>query len=178
MDNYIVFLKGINVGGHKKVPMAELRSLLSQLGFENIQTYIQSGNILLNTSQDKLAIERIIFEGIKSHFGFESNVLVKTAKDLQHVFNNCPFSEEKKKSSHFLMFHDTPTEDMIIIALEKTYEDEEFYILQDCLYFYSIKGYGKVKFSANFFERKFKTFGTSRSYNTMVKLLSLSSENS
>ena len=178
MNSYIVLLKGINVGGHKKVPMAELRDLLTQLGFENVLTYIQSGNIILNASQGKLAIERIIFEGIKSNFGFESYVLVKTAKELQCIFDNCPFSEEKKKSSHFLMFHNTPTENMIKITSEKTYEEEEFFILQNCLYFYSIKGYGKVKFNANFFERKFKTFGTSRNYNTMVKLLSLSSENS
>ena len=51
MKTFIALLRGINVGGHKKVPMAELRELLTKIGLENVQTYIQSGNVVFQSSQ-------------------------------------------------------------------------------------------------------------------------------
>ena len=174
---YLVLLKGINVGGHKKVPMAELRDLLTKSGFENVQTYIQSGNVILQSSEKKSGkIGKIIKDNILKHFGFEVSVLVLLRKDLKRICDDYPFSEEKKKASYFMMLHVAPSDDMIKFASEKVYEGEDYKIINDCIYYYSAKGFGKSKFNANFFERKLKTFATARNYNTMVKLLSLSSE--
>lgn len=177
MKTYIVLLKGINVGGHKKVPMAELREQMSKSGFEQVQTYIQSGNVILKSSEKStLIIEKTIKNVILNHFGFEVYVLVMTRFDLKRIFDNCPFSEGKKKASYFMMLHDAPNEASIKVASEKIYEGEEFVIINDCIYFFCAKGYGQAKFNVNFFERKLETFATARNYNTMVKLLSLSLE--
>lgn len=177
MKTYIALLRGINVGGHKKVPMAELRELLTKSGLENVSTYIQTGNIIFQTLEKDISIlEESIKKNILNHFGFEISVLVKTRQDLKRIFDASPFSEEKKKASYFTMLHDTPDEDLVKEASEKVYEGEEYQIINDCLYFYCEKGYGQAKFNMNFFERKLKTSATSRNYNTMVKLLSLSSE--
>jgi uncharacterized protein (DUF1697 family) len=178
MKTYIALLKGINVGGHKKVPMAELRELLTKTGFENVQTYIQSGNVILqsNTS-DIYKIESDIEKSIEDYFGFEVSVLVKARQDLQRIFDNSPFTEEKKKASYFMMLHDCPSDDLVKEASEKVYEGEEYNIVNDCIYYNYENGLGKAKFNVNFFERKFKTFATARNYNTMVKLLALSSKN-
>jgi len=171
---YIALLKGINVGGHKKVPMADLRELLTKSGFENVKTYIQSGNVILQSSEKRIQkIEEIIKKAILDHFGFEVSVLVKTRQGLQQIFNDSPFTEEKKQASYFMMLHDIPDENLIKEALEKVYEGEEYQIINDCIYYYSAKGFGQSKFNANYFERKLKTFATARNYNTMVKLLSL-----
>ena len=98
MNTYITLLKGINVGGHKKVPMAELRESLTKSGFQNVQTYIQSGNVMLQSKiGDISTIEIGIEKTIKDDFGFEVSVLVKTRKELQCIFDNSPFEEEKKK---------------------------------------------------------------------------------
>ena len=59
-------------------------------------------------------------------------------------------------------------------AIEKLYKGEEYFIINDCIYFFCEKGYGQAKFNMNFFEKKLKTIGTTRNYNTMLKLLSLS----
>ena len=78
MNTYIALLKGINVGGHKKVPMADLRELLSKSGFENVQTYIQSGNVILQSNNSDISkIESDIEKSIEDYFGFEVSVLVK-----------------------------------------------------------------------------------------------------
>jgi uncharacterized protein (DUF1697 family) len=178
MRAYIVLLKGINVGGHKKVPMAELRELLTISGLQNVQTYIQSGNAIFQSSENNVhKLEQLIQEVIKSKFGFEVPVLIKTAKDLQRIINTCPFPEEKKQASYFTLLHDVPDQELVQIASEKIYEGEEYEIIKDCIYFFCESGYGQAKFNANFFERKLKTFATSRNYNTMIKLIAMSSKN-
>lgn len=177
MQTHIALLKGINVGGHKKVPMAELRELLIKSGFENVKTYIQSGNVIFLSSEDNIQnLEDTLQNKIHTYFGFEVLVLVRTRNHLKQIFENCPFSEEKKKSSYFMMLHDIPNEDLVKIASEKVYEAESYRILNDCIYFFCEKGYGQAKFNVNFFERKLQTFATARNYNTMLKLLSLSAE--
>jgi uncharacterized protein (DUF1697 family) len=178
MNIYIVLLKGINVGGHKKVPMAELREILTTSGFENVQTYIQSGNVIIQSlEKNTQKIEEIIKNAILNHFGFEVSVLVISRFNLKRIFDDSPFSEEKKKASYFMMLHDTPDDELVKIASEKIYEGEEYKIIKDCIYYFNEKGFGQAKFNANFFERQLKTFATARNYNTMVKLLSLSGEN-
>ncbi len=175
MTTYIVLLKGINVGGHKKMPMADLRDLLTKSGFENVKTYIQSGNIILESTEKDIAkIESDITTAILKQFGFEVSVLVKTRHDLERIFNDCPFSKDKKKTSYFIMLHKTPNADLVREASKKVYEGEEYEIINDSIYFYCEAGFGQAKFNVNFFERKLNTFATARNYNTMVKLVSLS----
>ncbi|WP_223032747.1 DUF1697 domain-containing protein [Hanstruepera marina] len=177
MKTYVVLLKGINVGGHKKVPMAELKALLDKEGFKHVQTYIQSGNVILQTSEsNKLNLEEHISEVIQANFGFEVLVLAKTRIELQRIFDNSPFPEEKKVASYFMMLHDEPSTEAILEASQKVYQGEEYHIINDCIYYFHEKGLGKAKFNVNFFERKFQTFATARNYNTMLKLLSLSED--
>ena len=176
MLTYIAFLKGINVGGHKKVPMAELRELLSKASFQNVQTYIQSGNVVLESSKSATEIEDAIQEAILSCFGFEVSVIVKTRAELQTIFDASPYSELEKQKSYFIMFDRIPKIELLKEVESISYENEEVIIKKDCLYFYSSKGYGNAKFNMATFERKLKVIGTARNYNTMVKLLSLSSD--
>ena len=178
MKTYIALLRGINVGGHKKVPMAELRELLSKSGFENVRTYIQSGNIILQSSEVNLSkIESDIQQSIFSHFGFEVPVIANTRKEFQVIFDTCPYSEEQKENSYFIMLSAIPETELLSLVSDITFENEEFVIINDCIYFHSSVGYGRTKFNMNSFEKKLKVKATSRNYKTMVKLLSLSIEN-
>ena len=158
--------------------MVGLREILANSELENVQTYIQSGNVIFESLERNIKkLEELIHNAIKAHFGFEVPVLIKTAKGLQRIFNECPFHEEKKKASYFTMLQDFPNEDLVKEASEKVYEGEEYTIINDCIYFYCEKGYGRAKFNMNFFERKLKTIATARNYKTMVKLIAMSSEN-
>ena len=175
MKTHIALLRGINVGGYKKVPMAELRQLLSELDFKDVQTYIQSGNVVFKSKEtNPLELESKIENAIQNHFRFEVSVLIKTRVQLQCIFSECPFAEEKKKKSYFMLLHDLPNQDLVDEASTKKYDGEEYQIIKDCIYYYCEKGYGQAKFNMNFFEKKLNTFATSRNFNTMVKLLSLS----
>ena len=176
MNKYIALLRGINVGGHKKVPMAELRELLIKSGLDSVKTYIQSGNVIFQSAKnDNKALEDKIKISILDHFGFDVSVLVRTRNQLRTIFENCPFTEEKKVNSYFAILSDIPNKNLVNEAYEKIYDNEEYVILNDCLYFYCANGYGNAKFNLNYFERKLKVSATSRNYKTMVKLIELGS---
>ena len=178
MNRYIALLRGINVGGQKKIPMAELRELLSKSGLKNVQTYIQSGNVIFESSEkDTQKLELDIHYSIKKKFGFEVPILVKTPEELLQIFDDCPFSEEIKMNSYFMLLFAIPDKNLVEEVAKMSYTDEEFVIMNTCIYFHSSIGYGRTKFNNNFFERKLKTVATARNYKTMVKLLSLCAEN-
>ena len=177
MKTYVAFLRGINVGGHKKVTMTVLRDLLAKTGFQNVQTYIQSGNVIFQSSEKASELEKTIQNSILNHFGFEVSVLVKTNKEIQTILTNCPFSEAKKMESYYIILNRIPETNLVEEAAKITYVNEEIIIKKDCLYFYSSAGYGRTKFNMNTYERKLKVVCTSRNHKTMVKLLSLCAEN-
>lgn len=177
MKTYIALLRGINVGGHKKVPMAELRELLTKSGLENIKTYIQSGNVIFQSQENDIKVlEHKIQNAILIHFGFEVSILVRTNNDIESIFNNCPFSEEKKVSSYFIILNEAPEKDLLDVISKQTTPNEEFSINKNCVYIFYALGAGKAKLGVNWFERKLKITATARNYKTMVKLLSLSIE--
>ncbi len=177
MKTYIVLLRGINVSGQKKVPMAELRELLSKTGFENVQTYIQTGNIVLHALDTQDVVETKVREAIQNHFGFEVSVLVRTPEVFTTIFKACPFTVEKKEKSYFTILHHIPDTELVALTAKETYPDETFVITNDCVYFFSETGYGKAKCNNNFFEHKLKVSATTRNYKTMLKLVSLATEN-
>ncbi len=177
MKTYIALLRGINVSGQKKIPMDELRESLSNSGLENVQTYIQSGNMIFQSSEEKKSdLETKIHNAIKSYFGFDVPVLVLTPDKLNEIFNNSPFPQSEKEKSYFMFLYEKPDETLVSEVSQLNYPNEEFIITDNSVYFYCATGYGKAKCSNNFFERKLKVTATARNYKTMVKLLSLSAE--
>lgn len=175
MTTYIALLRGVNVGGHKKVPMAILREILEKSGLINVKTYIQSGNVVFQTSEiNKIKLKEFIQKTIEHHFGFLVPIIVKTNEELQFVFDNCIFSEAKKTKSYFILLNKAPEVSLVKEAEKIIFESEEFAIVNNCLYFYSSSGYGRTKFNMNTFEKKLKVKATSRNYKTIKKLLELS----
>ena len=174
MKTYIALLRGINVSGQNKIPMAELRELLTNSELANVQTYIQSGNVIFQSSEEnKTILAATIHNAIELHFGFKVPVLVLSPEELKRIFDDCPFSKEKKENSYFTMLFSHPEKYLVDEVSKVSYPNEEFIITDKCVYFYCAVGYGKAKCGNNFFERKLKIIATARNYKTMVKLLSL-----
>jgi len=173
MNTYLALLRGINVGGHKKILMTDLKSVFGKLGFKNVQTYIQSGNVIFQSNFSSQECELKIFEAILEECGWEVPVLVKTPSEIKSILDDCPFPQEKKEKSYFVLLQSVPSSSTISEIEKVSYPNEEFIITNSCVYLYSELGAAKAKLSTNFFERKLKVKATARNYNTMVKLLSL-----
>lgn len=172
MKTYIALLRGINVSGQKKIKMAELRTHLSEWGFSAVQTYIQSGNIVLQeaeSSQEQIA-ERI-HQGIQSVYGFDVPVMVLVPEDLDRVLANNPFLPEKDPKRLYVTFLSTqPAQDLQDQLLGEDYTPEAFVLREQHIYFFSPSGYGRAKMNNNFFEKKLKVRATTRNWRTVNKL--------
>jgi len=173
MKIYIALLRGINVSGHKKILMADLRNLLEKYGFQNVKTYIQSGNVVCSSSEKKEVVSKIISEAILKKYGWEVPVLVLTSTEIKSAFDNCPFSEEKKEKSYFILLKSKSSTETVIETSKLSSPNEEFVITDTCVYIYYSLGAGKAKLGINFFERKLKVKATARNFRTMKKLLEL-----
>ncbi|QNM84189.1 DUF1697 domain-containing protein [Polaribacter pectinis] len=170
MKKYIVLLRGINVSGKNKIPMAGLRELLSDLDFKNVQTYIQSGNIILESDEGKSVICNKIKDGIQSKFGFDVPVIARTIPDWKKAIANYPFSMDNTKIVAFVFLNKKVYETKVDV---KGINDDKYLIDKDMVYIYCPSGFAKTKLSNNLFERKLNVTATTRNYNTALKLLEL-----
>lgn len=173
-------LRGINVSGQKKIKMAELREHLLELPFENVQTYIQSGNIVLDSKiTDAKKIEGIIIDKIKEKYGWDVPTTSKTADQFKYVLDTNPFAKDPKrevKKICVVFLSEKPKTENIHRLAEYKYEGEEYEIDGDYIYFYAGNGFGIAKMSNNFFESKLKVKATSRNWNTVNKLFEMAKD--
>ncbi len=170
MKKYIILLRGINVSGKNKLPMAELRVLLNDLKFINVQTYIQSGNIILESDLGKSVICNKINEGIQNKFGYDVPVIARTIAEWKKVISNYPFPIDNQKIVAFVFLNKKVYETTIEV---KNINNDEYLIDNDMIYIYCQTGFAKTKLSSNLFERKLNVTATTRNYNTTLKLLEL-----
>lgn len=172
MKTNIALLRGINVGGHKKLKMADLKLLFEDLGYVDVKTYIQSGNVVFSASEENSIPEKISKE-IENKFGWEVPVLVKTSDEVANILKNCPFEEAKKLEAYFMLLASPPKKELMEMVREISYPNEEFVLTPNCVYIHYGNGAGKAKLNNNFFEKKLKVDATTRNYRTLVKLVEL-----
>tara|TARA_R110000787_G_scaffold192886_9_gene304406 strand:+ start:11826 stop:12344 length:519 start_codon:yes stop_codon:yes gene_type:complete len=171
MTRFIILLRGINVSGKNKLPMQDLRELLDELRYLNIQTYIQSGNIILDTDEKKAEVIVKIQDGIKNKFNYDVPVIIKTVSELRKAIVSYPFPIENPKIVAFVFLNQQITE--VEIDVKEIYGDE-YQIDNDMVYIYCLTGFARTKLSNNLFERKLKVIATTRNFRTVQKLLALS----
>lgn len=176
MNTYICLLRGINVGGHRKIKMADLKTLFTSLGYTEVVTYIQSGNIIFKSHEKDIdEITTVLKKTIVDTYGFELPVFVLTRKMLTQVYENYALSPEYIESSYFTLLHTIPSTEHKALVNNLELPNEHFVATQNCVYLYPEKGYGKAKATNTFFEKKLNVVATTRNYKTIVKLLELSS---
>lgn len=180
MQTYIALLRGINVSGQKKIKMADLREHLAELPFQDIQTYIQSGNILFRAAASKPAQLAVrIREKILEKYGFEVPTLVVTASYISTVLANNPFRDDPEipdERIYLTFLAESPQAEYLKKLDEVDYSPEQFHLQNQVIYFYSPNSYGRAKMNNNFFEKKLKVAATTRNWRTSQKLIDMAGE--
>lgn len=170
-------LRGINVGGHKKIKMADLKVMFEKIGLEGVTTYIQSGNVVFKTNETlKEQLEASIENDIKRTFEFDVPVLVKSVQDFKQILNDSPYvdSEDLVSNRVYYALLKTEPDQVDFDALDaKNYPNDSFCITKNCVYLNYKNGAGKAKLSNTIIEKKLKVSATSRNHRTMMKLLEL-----
>lgn len=179
MHTYIALFRGINVSGQKIIKMADLKRHFEDCGFRSISTYIQSGNVVFSSNNpDQNDLVQVIRKKITEQYDFDVSVMIKTRADLIHILDSNPFMNDPEKDTarmYFTMLSSVPEAELVEKLQQYDYSPEEYALLNDIVYFYSPKAYGKAKMSNNFFEKKLKVIATTRNLRTLEKLIDLTS---
>ena len=160
--------------------MADLRKFCEEQGFSNVQTYIQSGNLVFETANDDTDKIGEDLEGlIRKHYGFEVPVLVLKPADLGKVIAGNPFLSESnhgQKGLYVAFLYETPEIERIKMLEEISFDEEFFEIQQNWVYMYFPGGYGKARLNNNFLEQKLKVPATTRNWKTVNTLFNMSGQ--
>ena len=172
MPTYISLLRGINVGGQKKIKMDELKKLYDSLGFKEVKTGIQSGNVIFSSpAKDAEVLAKRVEQRIKEVFGLEVSVLIRTPEELQNVIKANPFANEDNARLYVTFLAGSPKNIPINEITNVKDTKEKFFIANKEIYLFCPNGYGKTKLSNAFFERKLKVIATTRNLKTIKALL-------
>ena len=175
---YIALLRGINVGGHRIIPMKTLRQLCQELGFDEVQTYIQSGNIIFNAEKtENFKLEIQLASAIRQQFGFEVPVVMLTAAELKLIVEKNPFlSEGNAYISHLAVtiLAGVPETALAGKLSHVAFAPDRFEIVDRQVYLNIPGSYHKSKLTNQFFESGLQTTATTRNWKTMVKLTEIS----
>lgn len=175
MKRYICILRGINVGGHRKILMKDLTLLLEKDKLENIKTYIQSGNISFDsTISSNSKLEELITNRIKSEYGYDVPVIILTKEEIDLTINNFPYNDEDNK--HVTFLQTKPSKELVSKLQLKEYNSEDFIINGKVIYLNTVEKYHQSKLSNNLFEKQLKVSATTRNWKTVKKLKELAGE--
>jgi uncharacterized protein (DUF1697 family) len=178
METYISILRGINVSGQKKILMADLKALYEKLEFENVTTYIQSGNVIFNTPKhiSDTDIAQRIEQAIFKKYSFKVPVIVRTSEEMESVVAANPLLKQKNidvEKLHVTFLEQEPSAERTRLTKDLDYSPDKFVILGKEVYLYCPNGYGVSKLSNAFFENKLKVKATTRNWKTVNTLVSL-----
>lgn len=164
--------------GHNSIKMADLFKLFSDMGFTDIQTYIQSGNVIFGTKNETPVpeIERRIEKEILSRFNFVIPAMVRTTREVSLLPTRNPFLNEENFSASkmaVIFLHEIPSDSQISKVLNISYPPDKFLISGKEIFIYCPDGFGKTKIYTNFFEKKMGVTGTARNWKTITSILQI-----
>ena len=173
-------LRGVNVGGQKKIRMAELASLYESLGLGNVKTYVQSGNVVFQSAKSNAsALANQIEAQISRLLEYSVDVFIRDTTDFQRIIDSNPFLNKRKEDPaklHVTFLYHPPSEAKLGSLGIPNDKGDEFIVGGQEIYIFCPNGYARTKFSNTFFEKKLGVPATSRNWNTVVALHKMASE--
>lgn len=163
----VALLRGINVGGHNKIKMADLVAALQQDGFENVSTYIQSGNIFFASTGRRATLESKIADLIKKKFGHDVPVLVRDQNFFRRAIEQNPFPQSESSHLHATFLSKKPTAKSITALDEVNLGKDEIQVVCDVLYLHCPNGYTRTKLTNAIVEKILGVRATTRNWRTL-----------
>lgn len=175
MNKYVLLLRGINVSGKNKIKMSDLKEHLEMLGFSNIQTYIQSGNIILQ-SEEKLInseLENKIETGIEKRFDIATVAIARTESEWSKLIKNNPYIEGEEfvpEKQYFTFLKENPDTDKLKKLKTLDFKSDQYTEKGKEIFIQYHTKYSDSKLNNNLIENNLKVKATTRNYKTVQKL--------
>ena len=173
----ISMLRGVNVGGHNKMKMDALRALYESMKLRDARTYVQSGNVIFRTDERDMArLAKRIEDGIERKFGFQSDVILRTAAEMREVITRNPFAKRRGIEPGKLLVSflgSDPGEEGREKVRQMKCDPEEMRVEGREIYIYFPNGAGRSKLQWAGLGKMLKTTGTGRNWNSVTKMLEM-----
>jgi uncharacterized protein (DUF1697 family) len=177
MTKYLALLRGINVSGHNMIKMDALKKMLENMGFQNVETYIQSGNVFFESEEENAAgIGFKIKQEISKVFGYDVPVIMVSKTDLELCFKNNPYLKEKEcdiKKLYVAFISKELTAAAINDLKISNFKPDEAAIDSYRIYIKYAIGAGKTNLDQKYIEKKLNVVATIRNWNSVTKLLEM-----
>jgi uncharacterized protein (DUF1697 family) len=169
---YVGFLRGVNLGPNNKISMPELRAMAEDLGYTDVATYINSGNLIISSSKKAATVEREIVNAIKDHFGRPIDVTVRTPAQLKKILAENPYPDGNPSQVTVAFLTKAPGPDAKQKVAAVATDDEPFTIAGQQIYVNYTQGIGKSKLAEKF-SAIIGVSSTVRNIRTVEKVLAL-----
>lgn len=173
MNTFVILLRGVTPTGKNKVLMAPLRAALTKAGLKDVQTYIQSGNVVAAYSLTNPELEKLVHEVIRKSFGGDIAVLVRTPEQLSDILKRNPFINADGTKLYFSLLATEPDKKLLKEFLSTDFSPDRVRYVNNTIYTLYATKHSDSKFNNNYFERKLRITATTRNLNTMTKLVAL-----
>ena len=173
MATHLALLRGINVGGHKMVAMADLRELLTQLGFGEVRSLLQSGNLAFQDARTSAQLERLLEAEAQKRLALQVTFFVRTAAEWRAIIARNPFPDQARRDPGHLVvmfFKDAPDRKRVEELTTAIAGPEEVRTEGRQAYIVYPAGIGRSRLTHTLIEKKLGTRGTGRNWNTVLKL--------
>jgi uncharacterized protein (DUF1697 family) len=174
MTTHIALMRGVNVAGHQMAAMADLRNLLTKLGFGEVRSLLQSGNLIFQSDgRTPGQIERWLEAETEKKLGLRTDFFVRTATELNQMIANNPFPTEARRDPGHLVamfLKDAPKPKQVAALLAAITGPERVRVESRLAYIVYPDGIGQSKLTTALLDRKLETRGTGRNWNTVLKL--------
>lgn len=176
---YVAFLRGINVGGKNKIKMERLREICFALGFENVKTYINSGNVIFETKKsDDKKLAAKIEKAIENEFGLNIKVIVRTIEEIKNIIENNPFEGafENDKDVHVFFFDEEMPKEKAELLLSNNTENERYAVRNREIFCHLRVSVLESLMGKDYIGKKLKISATARNWRTVNKILELANQ--
>jgi uncharacterized protein (DUF1697 family) len=174
MASYVCLLRGINVGGHKKIRMAELRGLCESIGLDNVESYLQSGNLVLDAGRSSPSkVAGAVEKAVLARFGFEVPTLARRARDMQKIVAGNPFRGHQhidESTLHVVFLASAAPADAASRIESLGPGQDEFALVGPHIYLHCPNGYADTRLSNTALERRLGVEATTRNWKTVNAL--------
>jgi len=173
METFASILRGINVGGHRKIKMADLRKMYENMGFTNVKSYIQSGNIIFQSNENIASnLEKNLEEGILNCFGFDVPVIVRNINEWRQLIDENPFLEEKSSIEDLCVtfLSEPPQPELLSQLIIRETENDKIKLIGKNAYLKITGPYHKTPLNNNWIEKTLKVKATTRNWKGILKI--------
>jgi len=180
MKRYVALLRGVNIGAKKRIGMVDLRALIESLGYTEVKTYVNSGNVVFTAvrAYDNVALAGKIDEALSAEYGLDVPVVVRSGKELALIVAKNPFPEHaaNHKTLHVSFLSEEPAADQVDALSSMDRGEDEYRVFGENVYLHYPNGISGAVFMVNGLDKALKVDSTSRNWRTVVALAEMAAE--